>query len=190
MAVLVDSRSGLDLKHARHARHRNVFSPGQRGFQDAGRARSLLDRECGDQVQLICPDYGTAVDQEAVYKVPSIVLPFYKELHLPRPPFGDVHRAIASFRPDIVHIATEATLGWSVLRLAPQRQLAGRLEFPHEFRPIQPPLRSRLGQGPDLAIPSLVSQLHARDLCAVGEHDRRARAAGLRADGTVAARGR
>jgi glycosyltransferase involved in cell wall biosynthesis len=49
------------------------------------------------------------------------VLPFYKELHLPRPPFGRVHRAIAAFRPDIVHIATEATLGWSLLRYSLKR---------------------------------------------------------------------
>src|SRR5262249_12414270 len=34
-----------------------------------------------------------------------------------------VHRAIASFVPDIVHIATEATLGQSVLRLALRRRL-------------------------------------------------------------------
>jgi glycosyltransferase involved in cell wall biosynthesis len=73
-------------------------------------------RQCGDEVQLICPDYGTELEQEGVVLVPSVVLPFYKELHLPRPPFGRVHRAVAAFRPDIVHIATEATLGWSLLR--------------------------------------------------------------------------
>jgi glycosyltransferase involved in cell wall biosynthesis len=75
-------------------------------------------RACGDLVQLVCPDYGTEAGQEGVLPVPSIVLPFYKELHLPRPPFGRVHRAVAAFRPDIVHIATEATLGWSLLRHA------------------------------------------------------------------------
>lgn len=50
-------------------------------------------------------------------------LPFYKELHLPIPPFGGVHRAIASFRPDLIHIATEATLGLSVLRLAQRTRI-------------------------------------------------------------------
>jgi glycosyltransferase involved in cell wall biosynthesis len=80
-------------------------------------------RDCGDDVQLICPDYGTGVELEHVYQVPSIVLPFYKELHLPRPPFGRVHRAVTAFRPDIVHIATEATLGWSILRYALRRGL-------------------------------------------------------------------
>ena len=74
--------------------------------------------ESGDEVQLIYPDYGEAVDREKVHTVRSIVLPFYKELHLPRPPFGEVHRAIQSFQPEVVHIATEATLGLSVLRQA------------------------------------------------------------------------
>ena len=50
--------------------------------------------ESGDEVQLIYPDYGEAVDREKVHTVRSIVLPFYKELHLPRPPFSAVHRAI------------------------------------------------------------------------------------------------
>ena len=89
--------------------------------------------ENGDQVQLICPDYGTSADAQPVYMVPSIVLPFYKELHLPRPPFGKVHRAIASFRPDVVHIATEATLGWSVLQLALRRRLAVVSSFHTNF---------------------------------------------------------
>ncbi len=80
-------------------------------------------RQCGDDVQLICPDYGTEIDEEGVFAVPSVVLPFYKELHLPRPPFGRVHRAVAAFGPDIVHIATEATLGWSLLRYALKRRV-------------------------------------------------------------------
>jgi glycosyltransferase involved in cell wall biosynthesis len=79
--------------------------------------------ESGDCVQLICPNYGPAVADDTVVSVPSIVLPFYKELHLPRPPFGWVERAVDSFRPDIVHIATEATLGLSMLRFALRRAL-------------------------------------------------------------------
>ena len=79
-------------------------------------------RENGDNVQLIYPDYGICVDGENVQLVRSIVLPFYKELHLPLPPFTKVHRAIESFRPDVIHIATEATLGWSVLCRALRRR--------------------------------------------------------------------
>lgn len=75
-------------------------------------------RECGDLVQIVCPDYGTGADQDEVFPVRSVALPFYKELYLPMPPFGRVHRAVAAFRPDIVHISTEATLGLSLLRYA------------------------------------------------------------------------
>ena len=73
-----------------------------------------------------------AVDRDQVHTVRSIVLPFYKELHLPLPPFGAVHRAIESFRPDMVHIATEATLGWSVLR----RRCADGSPSSRAFTPI------------------------------------------------------
>ncbi len=90
-------------------------------------------RESGDQVQLIYPDYGAAVDREQVQTVRSIVLPFYKELHLPLPPFGRVHRAIEYFQPDVIHIATEATLGWSVLRRALRRRLAVVSSFHTNF---------------------------------------------------------
>jgi len=80
--------------------------------------------ESGDQVQLIYPNYGETGVGEQVHTVRSIVVPFYKELHLPLPPFGSAHRAIHTFRPDVVHIATEATLGWSILRFALRRRLA------------------------------------------------------------------
>ncbi|HEX3451586.1 MAG TPA: glycosyltransferase family 1 protein [Isosphaeraceae bacterium] len=89
--------------------------------------------ECGDEVQLIYPDYGEAVDREKVHTVRSIVLPFYKELRLPLPPFSAVHRAIKSFQPDVLHIATEATLGLSVLRHALRRRLAVVSSFHTNF---------------------------------------------------------
>ena len=79
--------------------------------------------ENGDQVQLIYPDYGENVVDARVHTVRSITLPFYKELRLPLPPFGSTHRVINMFQPDIVHIATEATLGLSILRFAIRRRL-------------------------------------------------------------------
>jgi glycosyltransferase involved in cell wall biosynthesis len=80
--------------------------------------------ECGDSVQLIHPDYGPVVaGDDRTHRVRSVVIPFYKELHLPLPPFRAAHQAIASFGPDIVHIATEATLGLSVLRFAVRHRL-------------------------------------------------------------------
>jgi len=84
--------------------------------------RHLKDR--GDRVQLIHPDYGEAADGDQSRVVRSVVLPFYKELRLPLPPFGSACAAIESFRPDILHIATEATLGLGILRFARKRRLA------------------------------------------------------------------
>jgi glycosyltransferase involved in cell wall biosynthesis len=79
--------------------------------------------EHGDAVQLIYPDYGDAVDRVDVCRLKSVNLPFYPELHLPLPPFGRVHRAIDAFRPDVIHVATEAFLGLSVLRHALRRKI-------------------------------------------------------------------
>ncbi len=81
--------------------------------------RVLTDR--GDEVQLIHPDYGAKADPRAV-AVRAFRVPFYRELHLPLPPFNRVREAIDQFRPDLVHIATEATLGLAVLRHAIRRQ--------------------------------------------------------------------
>src|SRR5262245_28173841 len=89
--------------------------------------------DCGDQVQLICPDYGEFADREHVHRVRSVNLPFYKELYLPLPPFSKVRRAIDVFQPDVVHIATEATLGLSVLRHVLRRKIATVSSFHTNF---------------------------------------------------------
>jgi glycosyltransferase involved in cell wall biosynthesis len=83
--------------------------------------RHLEDR--GDLVQLIHPDYGESPAHERIHLVRSVSLPFYKELYLPLPPFHDVRRAIDAFAPEVVHVATEAMLGLSVLRHALERKL-------------------------------------------------------------------
>jgi glycosyltransferase involved in cell wall biosynthesis len=90
-------------------------------------------KENGDKVQLIYPDYGETVVDEHVHTLRSFALPFYKEIHLPLPPFGSAHRAIERFRPDIVHIATEAFLGWRILRFALRRRLAVVSSFHTNF---------------------------------------------------------
>ena len=74
--------------------------------------------EAGDTVQVVHPDYGDPEHRIAVDRVvvPSWNLPFYRELYLPLPPFDAPLAAIDDFGPDIVHIATEATLGLSALR--------------------------------------------------------------------------
>jgi glycosyltransferase involved in cell wall biosynthesis len=81
--------------------------------------------DAGDSVQLVLPNYGrdAVVEHEPTHRVRAIRLPFYKELHLPLPPFGAAHRAIDRFGPDLIHIATEAMLGLSTLRHALRREI-------------------------------------------------------------------
>ena len=94
--------------------------------------RHLLER--GDEVQLVHPDYGETGEGAESCLVRSMVLPFYKELRLPLPPFGILaHRAIERFRPDLVHIATEATLGLSVLVQARRRKIPTVSSFHTNF---------------------------------------------------------
>jgi glycosyltransferase involved in cell wall biosynthesis len=92
----------------------------------------FLDHE-GDKVQLVHPDYGETPHGEQSHTVRSLSLPSYKELFIPLPPFGPVHRAIDSFGPDIIHIATEATLGYSALRFALRRRIAVVSSFHTNF---------------------------------------------------------
>lgn len=93
--------------------------------------RHLSER--GDEVQLIHPNYGQAPAQPHVHLVRSINLPFYKELYLPLPPFGAVRRAIDAFRPDVVHVATEATLGLNLLRHVLNRKIPTVSSFHTNF---------------------------------------------------------
>ncbi len=80
-------------------------------------------RAAGDHVQLIHPDYGRPAEGEDDRLVRSIRLPFYRDVRVPIPPFKSTHRAIDRFGPDLVHIATEATLGRSVLLHALARKI-------------------------------------------------------------------
>jgi glycosyltransferase involved in cell wall biosynthesis len=89
--------------------------------------------EAGDTVQLIHPDYGLPPIGAHHHLVRSVSLPFYKELFLPLPPFGGVRRAIDAFRPDVVHIATEATLGLAALRHVLRRGLPTVSSFHTNF---------------------------------------------------------
>jgi glycosyltransferase involved in cell wall biosynthesis len=91
----------------------------------------------GDAVQVIHPDYGEREGPRGgrieIHRVRSVALPFYKELHLPLPPFGQARRAFDEFGPDLVHIATEATLGLSLLRHALKRRIPTVSSFHTNF---------------------------------------------------------
>jgi glycosyltransferase involved in cell wall biosynthesis len=83
--------------------------------------RTLEER--GDAVQVIHPSYGERPGRPDRVAVRAVRVPFYPELRLPVPPFGAMRRAIDAFEPDVVHIATEATLGFAALQHATRRRL-------------------------------------------------------------------
>ncbi len=79
--------------------------------------------ECGHEVALVAPRVGS----EAQAAPPGVALhlplggvpvPVYPELLLTRVPFRSERRALERFDPEIVHCATESTVGWSGRRFA------------------------------------------------------------------------
>ena len=75
----------------------------------------------GDSVQVVRPDWGIVDDGAEHATVRSWPLPWYRDVRLPIPPFRRALRAIDAFRPDLVHIATEASLGLAGLVHARRR---------------------------------------------------------------------
>jgi glycosyltransferase involved in cell wall biosynthesis len=73
---------------------------------------------CGDTVRLFIPRYPQSQLPDGVSSIGfrAVPLPFYPEVRLPVVTPATVARELASFRPDVVHIATEGPLGWAALR--------------------------------------------------------------------------
>jgi len=69
----------------------------------------------GDTVQLVIPRYKERRGNPGEVGVPSFAFPLYPEVRVPLPRPGKLWKAIQAFRPDLIHVATEATLGLSVL---------------------------------------------------------------------------
>jgi glycosyltransferase involved in cell wall biosynthesis len=98
-----------------------TFAPQVNGVsRTLGQLVDHLERS-GDTVQVVHPDYGKPAAGPHHHLVRSSPLPFYREVSVPLPPFGPAHRAIDAFGPDLIHVATEATLGLSALRHALRR---------------------------------------------------------------------
>lgn len=107
---------GSALRHVRITLVTETFFPQVNGVsRTLGQLVRVLEAS-GDRVQVIQPDYGAPPRSRADVLVDSVSLPFYEDLRLPIPPFFSVARAITAFQPDLVHIATEATLGLGMLR--------------------------------------------------------------------------
>lgn len=99
-----------------------TFSPQVNGVSKAlGELIKTIGKE-GHEVFLLTPRYREGDPPEAGYgfrkDFPALSLPFYREILLPMATPGMVRRAFSSFDPDVLHIATEGTLGLSALKAA------------------------------------------------------------------------
>ena len=91
-----------------------------------GVSRTLdrLVRYCsaqGDDIQLLVPRYAQQPElPDGVEKFDwrAFALPFYREVVIPLATPAGIRRQLASFRPDLVHVATEGPFGWSALKAA------------------------------------------------------------------------
>ena len=76
--------------------------------------------EQGDEIQLFIPNYRNdsvhLPDRVEKHEWCSIPLPFYKEVVLPVVTARKLEKTMSSFRPDVIHIATEGPLGYAALR--------------------------------------------------------------------------
>ncbi|HEV3164308.1 MAG TPA: glycosyltransferase family 1 protein [Isosphaeraceae bacterium] len=117
--------------------------------------------EAGDAVQLIHPDYGVPTRGRSDVAVRSIRVPFYPELHLPVPPFRRMAQGIDAFEPDIIHIATEATLGLAALRFARKRRIPTVSSFHTNFDQYSAHYRVAFARG---AIRSYLRWFHNQTL--------------------------
>lgn len=67
----------------------------------------------GHQALVFAPQGAPAQYASApVIGLSSFQFPLYPELRLVRPPFGNVERELAAFKPDIIHLVNPALLGW------------------------------------------------------------------------------
>jgi glycosyltransferase involved in cell wall biosynthesis len=93
----------------------DTFLPQVNGVaRTLGRLVAFL-RARGDAVALVAPRIPGLADERADLLVapPSIPVPLYPELRLALPISPAAGRRLRAFAPDVVHVATEFTIGWS-----------------------------------------------------------------------------
>lgn len=83
--------------------------------------RHAIDR--GHDVAVVTPqtDKDASDDATMLLQVPSVRLPFYPELRLAGRMNRFAMQRLRSFAPDIVHVATEFTIGWAGVGFAAER---------------------------------------------------------------------
>ncbi|MBL8800001.1 MAG: glycosyltransferase family 1 protein [Planctomycetia bacterium] len=108
-----------------------TFPPEVNGVaRTLGRWLAAFERR-GHEVRVLRPRQ--TGDAQDLYRTPSFPLPCYPELRCGLPWLGQVTHALADFRPDLVHIATEGPLGWSALRASNRRGIPVVTSFHTNF---------------------------------------------------------
>lgn len=95
--------------------------------------RHAFDR--GHEVALCSPRLSEepAEKTAAHHQVWGVPVPFYPELKLCRPVDQKAMRSLEAFRPDLIHVATESTVGWSGRRWALKRRIPLVTSFHTDF---------------------------------------------------------
>lgn len=80
-------------------------------------------KERGVSVQIIRPkqhakDTGGTQELETTLTVPGLPIPKYPELKFGLPLYARVYKALETFKPDSIYVATEGPLGWIAVRAA------------------------------------------------------------------------
>lgn len=75
----------------------------------------------GHEVLLVGPRYAENAGRPGLVDVPAMPLPLYPEMRIALPVWQAAFAAVDRFAPDLVHVATPATLGWAAGRHARRR---------------------------------------------------------------------
>ncbi len=75
----------------------------------------------GHEVLFVGPRYAENAGRPGLVDVPAMPLPLYPEVRIALPFWHAAFAAVDRFGPDLVHVATPATLGWAAIRHARRR---------------------------------------------------------------------
>lgn len=75
----------------------------------------------GHEALLVGPRYAENAGRPGLVDVPAMPLPFYPEVRVALPLWQAAFAAVDRFAPDLVHVATPATLGFAAVRHARRR---------------------------------------------------------------------
>ena len=95
-------------------------------------------------------------DRPEAHRSPSVPFFLYPDVQWAFPRLRDVVEDLARFRPDVVHVATEFSLGIAGLKAARQLGIPMIASAHTDYDDLRRPVRGRLGRAGGVALPALV----------------------------------